>query len=655
MFKFLSSLVYNALYSSGPRLPRRRPACEPLESRMLLSGASLVKDINPGTGSSLALSSTQEAALGNKFIFAANDGMHGFAPWVSDGTDPGTIMLANTGVNPGSFVAANGVVYFSAGQVWKTDGTVAGTAPFAAVPSSPDARNSVFVVPTGPNVFFTEDGDNQTSSLWVVPAAGGAAQELTNFGGISNSLPIPLGAVNGLLFFDASNANAEDTLWVSDGTPGGTGPITINPNSQFLDPYGSAFISPPGVIFNGQLFFNAFNGNSMTGTQGLWKSNGTQAGTLQVGSTGFTSTDPQNYTVVGNTLYFIAATDATGTQLWSTDGATITQVTNLNTTTGSIQNLTNVNGTLFFSASTGGTPKVLYHLVNGTPTQVPLPADGSGTVANQLTNVNGTLFFSAQNASGQQVLFDSDGTSINKVFGNTGSTPLALFNVNGTLFYEASDPATGSELYSATPTGTSTVSLDVTSPIDIDEGDKMRVKFHAMLTGATASKWAWDFTGTGKYVQFAGKAGATPSYSYTKFSPGIVVVHVAVRTTDGRKFTDQVQLNINNAAPEVKLKAIVPRSHVLMRLLPISFTATWKDPGFQDEFTVDWELDQITPTPTGYTTTTIATFEDPVTKAHAAHWTKAILGAGLQYSATVKVTDKDGGAGSDLKLLGVIK
>lgn len=110
------------------------------------ANTAMVKDINPAGTSSGVLGSSL-AAIGNKVVFGANDGLNGFEPWVSDGTELGTFMLKD--IAPASAVApfgsglstnpvfyhVNGTIYFKANdgiqvhgeELWKTDGTIAGT------------------------------------------------------------------------------------------------------------------------------------------------------------------------------------------------------------------------------------------------------------------------------------------------------------------------------------------------------------------------------------------------------------------------------------------------------------------------------------------------------------------------------------------------
>ena len=92
---------------------------------------------------------------------------------------------------------------------------------------------------------------------------------------------------------------------------------------------------------NGASYFAAANG--------LWKSDGTEAGTVLLRGTGF-SGGITSLMAVNGTIYF-AGTDATnGPGLWKSDGTAAGTVLIKNM---SASNLANVNGRLFFSVVRG--------------------------------------------------------------------------------------------------------------------------------------------------------------------------------------------------------------------------------------------------------------------------------------------------------------
>src|SRR5439155_200257 len=95
----------------------------------------LVKDINPGSGSSDPISLTN---VNGTLFFAADDGSDGIELWKSDGTAAGTALVKDIGPGAGSSLPVhltnvNGRLFFSAGdgsngfELWKRDGTAAGT------------------------------------------------------------------------------------------------------------------------------------------------------------------------------------------------------------------------------------------------------------------------------------------------------------------------------------------------------------------------------------------------------------------------------------------------------------------------------------------------------------------------------------------------
>ena len=76
---------------------------------------------------------------------------------------------------------------------------------------------------------------------------------------------------------------------------------------------------PSGMIsFNNQLFFFAYIGDTNNPNSDLWKSDGTEAGTVKIKEVtlGFS----ESRIVIGNTLYFEGRTKNSGDELWKTDG-----------------------------------------------------------------------------------------------------------------------------------------------------------------------------------------------------------------------------------------------------------------------------------------------------------------------------------------------
>lgn len=278
--------------------------------------------------------------------------------------------------------------------------------------------------------------------------------------GSNDGSPTLLTAVNGKLFFRASDGVNGFELWVSNGTTGGTVMVKdLNPGS--LSTTMSNLINWKGV-----LYFAAKN--SANGYE-LWKSDGTTPGTLLVKdiNPGAGDANPSNFLIVKDTLFFTADDGVKGTELWKSDGTTggTVLVKDINSSDGSFPAyLTNVNDTLFFTADDGTNGLELWKSDGsdvGTGMVKDINAGSLSSSLNNLTNVNGTLFFAADNGINDVELWKSDGTNAGTVLvkdinASGSSSPAELINMNGTLFFVADDGINGVELWKSNGTGAGT-------------------------------------------------------------------------------------------------------------------------------------------------------------------------------------------------------
>lgn len=374
---------------------------------------SLLKDVNPGPDGSAYLGPIN---INGVLFFRPNDGVHGDELWKTDGTEAGTVMVKDInpgagGSTPAQFINVNGVLFFTAyngvygTELWKSDGTEAGTV-------------------------MVKDIN-----------AGAGSTTLTSFA-----------SINGSLYFNARDQNGSE-IWKSDGTEAGTymikdifpgvgtsGMEIGTPHSG--NPFGFTFL-------NGFVYFAASDPNTSTGRK-LWKTDGTEAGTVLVKS-GFAWNRPslQNFIAVGGTLYFMAYDG--GNTLWKSDGTEAGTVA-VKVTSGFdfSTNPIGSNGILYFIDEglwrSDGTEAGTYKLRER---YYAYPYDGPEVVI----SVNNLLYFPAWDGTNGWELWKSDGTIAGTAFvkdinpGFNNSNLKAFTKIGNRLMFTADDGIHGNEIW----------------------------------------------------------------------------------------------------------------------------------------------------------------------------------------------------------------
>ncbi len=285
--------------------------------------------------SSAGLAPSDLTVFGNEALFSGinTNGQTGL--WTTDGTANGTFELAGiigaaaAGIAPTDLTVFNHQALFTgtdtAGHLglWVTNGTAGGTTELTGVASA----SSTGLDPSDMTVFNNEvlfNGVDASglSGLWATDGTVGGTQELVaGAGGAADPPglnPTNITVYNGEVLFSALDASGAMGLWVSNGTAGGTHELTgiTGANASGLAPSDL-------TVYNGEVLFR---GLDHSGQASLWTTDGTVAGTHELtGIAGASTTgiglDPSGFTVYGGVALFSGFDSSGNQELWQTNGS----------------------------------------------------------------------------------------------------------------------------------------------------------------------------------------------------------------------------------------------------------------------------------------------------------------------------------------------
>jgi len=403
------------------------------------AGTVLVKDINFGGGASYP---GQLLNMDGVLFFSARGSSEsGEELWRSDGSAAGTVMVKDIhsgsyrGSEPESLTNVEGTLYFTASddvhgrELWMSDGTSTGTVLVKDIdPDNWDYDGPEDLTNVGGTLFFTATDGVQGRELWKSNgnSTSTVLVKMINPDTSDYFGPEDLINVNGTLFFTADDGEHGQELWKSDGTLEGTVQV------KDLSPGWSG--GRPSLLtqFEGALYFHAY----ASGSSGLFKSNGTEAGTRLV-----MDMTPYEMTVVGQSLFLNAYDSAGGYELWHSDGTAVgtTRVKDINPGSASSHpsKLTDFNGRCLFAATNMDYGNELW-LSNSTEAETRIVKDihtlgNLGSRPSLLTNYQNTLYFWV--SSGEPGLWTSDGSVSGTERIISQPPPSKMIHHNDTLCY----------------------------------------------------------------------------------------------------------------------------------------------------------------------------------------------------------------------------
>jgi ELWxxDGT repeat protein len=480
----INGTVVNAL-PSEPKLPAIAggrlffsaltfDGIEPWTSDGTEAGTTLLRDVFPGGSSSQP---GRFADFAGAVFFPAESGGHGRQIWRTDGTTAGTVRVTDrpwTTLGDAPWVASGGRLFFVARtpetglELWSTDGTDAGTALVKDIQPGP-AHSFVFeMIDLGGRLVFGADDGTHGRELWTSDGTTAGTVLLADLNPADSSFPRELTAFAGRVCFTAMTAASGWEPWCTDGTAAGTSLL------KDVAPGPASSSATYLKVAGGQLFFSA-RGPAGEGAE-LWTSDGTAAGTRQVAdiAPGPAESFPSDLAAVGDAVLFSANDGTTGREMWRSDGTAAGTVRVADIAPGgpgsAPELLTASGGRVYFTASRSDVGREPW-VTDGTPAGTRLVADiaagaassvGSGPVPSQyLVGLAGNAFLVADDGQGRELWrLEPQSATLLRPRGGWARSSVAFdgHEVGGRLVF-AADDGTGREPWSSDGTSAGTFRL----------------------------------------------------------------------------------------------------------------------------------------------------------------------------------------------------
>jgi ELWxxDGT repeat protein len=380
--------------------------------------------------------------------------------------------------------------------------------------------------------------------------------------------PTDLTAVNGKLFFVTdNNAASTESLWVTGGKAQGAVKLAAIDDTNGNLPSNS----PPYAVLNGTVYFMS---TASSGGIGLFKSDGTTAGTSEVAAL---AGPGENLTAAGGKIYF-TENGSSGLQLWVSDG-TASGTTEVSTfgPSSSMVSISALGSSVYFSieqvggpigpGGPGGPGIPGIPATTTSPGGPGIPATTASPGGPDLPGIPGTttspggpglpIPVSPASPGGpvSPQLWTSNGTSGGTVqltnFASGGSVR-SLTPVGGQMAFIGDDGTHGDELWTSNGTPSGTKALTAFNNLSIDSLQNVNGAFYFDAYDSTKSAgqlWASDGTSTGTVPLTTAGGTYQGALDFTAVGSTVYFVGVAASATDGTSSMQLWAINGKTAAP----------------------------------------------------------------------------------------------------------
>ncbi|MGB3652276.1 MAG: putative Ig domain-containing protein [Rivularia sp. (in: cyanobacteria)] len=385
-----------------------------------------VYDINLGANSSNADNLT---VFNNTLYFIADNDKYGRELWKLDSFGkPQVVKEINDysqSSNPANLTVSNDALYFTLTDsddrtsLWKTN-NFGNVEQVNAINSSNFYNPSNFTIVNETLYFTSNDRNGNQTFLWKKNAIGEVEQVDGNDNYSFN--PSNFTVVNDTLYFTTFSYNGAE-LWRINNN-GDREPVYYINNSQNSSSFSNL------TVFNNTLYF------SVTANDGskLYKINEFGDGE-RVSGTNDNYTDLSNFTIVNNTLFYVA----NNSELWQIDETVYARrVNGIGSYSSKLSDLTAANNSLYLTENYGNDLALLKVNESGNFEYVRNLDENSNPT--NLKVINDTLYFTAKdNDSGNELWkveeYNNSAVPVSEINKQTREAPSDFINVNGTLYF----------------------------------------------------------------------------------------------------------------------------------------------------------------------------------------------------------------------------
>jgi ELWxxDGT repeat protein len=256
------------------------------------AGTSMIIDLAPGEASGAFAVPTSQGVgrplveFQGELYFSGSQTLFDTELWATNGAADGTRLVKDVqpnegssfdGSSPGMFTASADFLYFIAeshehgSQVWRTDGTEQGTILLADIygfDENQGGRPDADLELVGETLFFWTFETTQSAQLWYTDGTLVGSHSIVSISGDVHGMR--LHAIGSRAYFAAPSFQNRSVVWSSDGTSAGTGPLSVDTASP----------TARGLRVVGNRLY--FSGRDVEHGEELWTSDGSAAGTQLV-------------------------------------------------------------------------------------------------------------------------------------------------------------------------------------------------------------------------------------------------------------------------------------------------------------------------------------------------------------------------------------